>query len=55
MNPNTIRFLDENQLADINQIMRSGIFKKSAAVLVEFSSPEDEEHFLRFMTQTQRY
>ena len=51
MNPDTIRFLDENQLADINQIMRSGIFRKSAAVLVEFSSAENESHFLRFMTR----
>jgi len=51
MNPDTIRFLDENQLADINQIMRSGIFRKSAAVLVEFSSPENEGLFLRFMTR----
>ena len=50
MNPDTIRFLDENQLNDINHIMRSGIFQKSAAVLVEFSSPENEGLFLRFMT-----
>ena len=51
MNPDTIRFLDENQLADINQIMRSGIFRKSAAVLVEFSSSENEGLFLRFMAR----
>jgi FAD/FMN-containing dehydrogenase/ferredoxin len=51
MNPDTIRFLDENQLADINQIMRSGIFRKSAAVLVEFSSPESDGIFLHFMTR----
>ena len=51
MNPDTIRFLDENQLADINQIMRSGIFRKSAAVLVEFSSAENDGLFLRFMTR----
>jgi ferredoxin len=51
MNPDTIRFLDENQLADINQIMRSGIFKKNAAVLVEFSNSENEGLFLRFLTQ----
>jgi len=49
--PDTIRFLDENQLADINQIMRSGIFQKSAAVLVEFSSSENEKPFLHFMKQ----
>ena len=51
MNPDTIRFLDENQMADINQIMRSGIFKKSAAVLVEFSSSDDEGLFQHFMTR----
>ena len=50
MNPDTIRFLDENLLNDINHIMRSGIFQKSAAVMIEFSSPENEGLFLRFMT-----
>ena len=49
LNPNVIRFLDENNLADTNEIMRSGIFKKSAAVLVEFGSADDEEHFVKFM------
>ena len=49
LNPNVIRFLDENNLADTNKVMRSGIFKKSAAVLVEFGSAEDEEHFAQFM------
>jgi FAD/FMN-containing dehydrogenase/ferredoxin len=51
INPDTIRFLDENQLADINAIMRSGIFKKSAAVLVEFSSAENEKLFLQYMSK----
>jgi FAD/FMN-containing dehydrogenase/ferredoxin len=51
MNPETIRFLDENQMADINHVMRSGIFQKSAAVLVEFSSPESDGDFLRFMAR----
>jgi FAD/FMN-containing dehydrogenase/ferredoxin len=50
MSPDTIRFLDENQMTDINRIMRAGIFRKSAAVLVEFSSSEDEKLFQRFMT-----
>ena len=50
-NPDTIRFLDENQMGDMNEIMRSGIFKKSAAVLVEFSSSEDDAHFLRFIAK----
>jgi FAD/FMN-containing dehydrogenase/ferredoxin len=51
LNPNVIRFLDENHLADTNEIMRAGIFKKSAAVLVEFSSAEDEGHFVQFMAR----
>ena len=51
LNPNVIRFLDENHLGDTNEIMRAGIFKKSAAVLVEFGSAEDEEHFVKFMAQ----
>jgi len=51
LNPNVIRFLDENHLADTNEIMRAGIFKKSAAVLVEFGSAEDEGQFVRFMAR----
>jgi len=50
-NPNVIRFLDENQLADINEIMRAGIFEKSAAVQVEFDSAADEKNFVKFMAQ----
>ena len=49
--PDTIRFLDENSMGDINEIMRSGVFKKSAAVLIEFSSSENDSHFLKYMTQ----
>ncbi len=51
LKPNAIRFLDENHLADINEIMRAGIFKKSAAVLMEFGSAEDEGNFVQFMAQ----
>jgi ferredoxin len=51
INPDTIRFLDENQMGDMNEIMRSGIFKKSAAVIIEFSSSGDDALFLKFMTQ----
>jgi ferredoxin len=51
INPDTIRFLDENQMADMNQIMRSGIFRKSAAIIVEFSSSDDEKLFQSFMTE----
>jgi len=51
MNPDTIRFLDENQMADMNQIMRSGIFKVNAAIIIEFSSSDDEKLFQYFMTK----
>lgn len=51
LNPNVIRFLDENHLNDTNAVMRAGIFKKSAGVLVEFSSAEDEESFVKFMAK----
>jgi FAD/FMN-containing dehydrogenase/ferredoxin len=51
LNPNVIRFLDENNLGDTNEIMRAGIFKKSAAVLVEFGSAGDEEHFVQRMSR----
>jgi FAD/FMN-containing dehydrogenase/NAD-dependent dihydropyrimidine dehydrogenase PreA subunit len=51
LNPNVIRFLDENHLADVNKIMRADIFKKSAAVLVEFGSDQDEGHFGRYMSR----
>ena len=51
LNPNVVRFLDGNSLGDTNEIMRAGIFKKSAAVLVEFGSAEDEGHFVQFMAR----
>lgn len=51
LNPHVIRFLDENHVADTNRIMRAGIFKESAAVLVEFGSAEDEAHFVRYMAR----
>jgi FAD/FMN-containing dehydrogenase/ferredoxin len=50
INPDTIRFLDENEMDDINRIMRSGIFKKNAAVLVELSNAENDKLFVQFMT-----
>ena len=50
--PNVIRFLDENHLNDINDLMHSHEFKKSAGVLFEFSSPEDDEKFLKAISQT---
>jgi FAD/FMN-containing dehydrogenase/NAD-dependent dihydropyrimidine dehydrogenase PreA subunit len=45
--PNVIRFLDENHLSDINELMHSRVFNKSAGVLVELSSSEDDEKFLK--------
>ena len=50
--PNVIRFLDETHLSDINELMHSPIFKKSAGVLVELSSLEDDEKFLKAVAQT---
>lgn len=52
LNPNVIRFLDENHLGDTNEVMRVAIFKKTAGVLVEFDSREDDDRFVRFLTQT---
>ncbi|MFA5056234.1 MAG: FAD-binding protein [Dehalococcoidia bacterium] len=49
--PNVIRYLDENHLGDTNEIMRSGIFKKSAGVLLEFGSVEDERRFTQYMSR----
>ena len=45
LKPNVIRFLDENNLNDINEIMHSKVFKKSTGVLMEFSSSEDDKKF----------
>jgi len=50
--PNVIRFLDENHLNDVNELMHSHVFKNSAGVLVEFSNPEDDEKFLKAVAQT---
>ncbi|MFC1947171.1 FAD-binding protein [Chloroflexota bacterium] len=47
--PNVIRFLDENHLHDTNKMMRAGIFEKKAGVLVEFSTPEDDEEFTKYV------
>ena len=51
LNPNVIRFLDENHLNDINEIMHSKVFKKNAGVLVEFSNSEDDKKFSEFIEQ----
>jgi FAD/FMN-containing dehydrogenase/NAD-dependent dihydropyrimidine dehydrogenase PreA subunit len=49
LNPNVIRFVDENHLGDINEMMHAVIFKKTAGVLIEFGSTEDDEVFSKFM------
>jgi FAD/FMN-containing dehydrogenase/formate hydrogenlyase subunit 6/NADH:ubiquinone oxidoreductase subunit I len=49
LDPNVIRFLDENHLGDINKLMRAGIFKKRAGLLIEFGSAADEDRFVKFM------
>jgi FAD/FMN-containing dehydrogenase/NAD-dependent dihydropyrimidine dehydrogenase PreA subunit len=49
--PDVIRFLDENHLSDINELMHSHVFNKSAGVLVELSSSEDDENFLKTIAQ----
>src|SRR4030042_931894 len=51
LKPNVIRFLDENHLNDINEIMHSKVFKKKAGVLLEFSNSEDDQKFLKFIEQ----
>ena len=52
LNPNVIRFLDENHLSDTNKVMRAALFKNAAGVLVEFDNVEDDDRFVRFLTQT---
>jgi len=49
--PNVIRFLDATHLGDINEIMHSNVFKKSAGVLFECGSAEADTAFLKFMEQ----
>ncbi len=51
LDPNVIRFLDEDHLADVNKMMRADLFKTSAAVLVEFGSAEDEVRFGQYMAR----
>jgi FAD/FMN-containing dehydrogenase/NAD-dependent dihydropyrimidine dehydrogenase PreA subunit len=50
--PNTIRFLDENHLNDINEMMHSTVFKKSAGVLMELDNPEEDKKFLKIIEQS---
>jgi FAD/FMN-containing dehydrogenase/NAD-dependent dihydropyrimidine dehydrogenase PreA subunit len=48
---NVIRFLDENHMSDTNEVLHDNVFKKSAAVLVELSSADDDQRFLAFLSQ----
>jgi ferredoxin len=52
LNPNAIRFMDENHLGNINEIMHSTVFEKKAGVLVEFGSSEDDDKFLNAIAKT---
>jgi FAD/FMN-containing dehydrogenase/NAD-dependent dihydropyrimidine dehydrogenase PreA subunit len=52
LNPNVIRFLDENHLNDTNEVIRAEIFRKSAGVLFEFGSAEDEERFEGYIAKS---
>jgi FAD/FMN-containing dehydrogenase/NAD-dependent dihydropyrimidine dehydrogenase PreA subunit len=47
LQPNVIRFLDENHLNDINEVMHANYFKKSAGVLIELGNTEDDNKFLK--------
>jgi FAD/FMN-containing dehydrogenase/ferredoxin len=51
INANVIRFLDRNHLSDVNELMHSAVFKKSAGVLLEFGSIEDDQKFMKYMEQ----
>ena len=51
LKPNVIRFLDENHLTDINELLHSSVFKKSAGVLVELSTADDDEIFLQAVAE----
>jgi FAD/FMN-containing dehydrogenase/NAD-dependent dihydropyrimidine dehydrogenase PreA subunit len=52
LKPNVIRFLDENHLNDINEIMHSKVFKKNSGVLIEFSDSEEDNKFLSVIKQS---
>ncbi|PKN77384.1 MAG: hypothetical protein CVU52_00750 [Deltaproteobacteria bacterium HGW-Deltaproteobacteria-10] len=48
---NAVRFLDANHLSDVNELMHSQVFKRSAGVLLEFGSIEDDQKFMKFIDQ----
>lgn len=47
MTPNVIRFIDGNHLSDADKLLRAPVFKETAAVLLEFDNPADDEKFTR--------
>lgn len=51
INANVIRFLDANHLNDVNELLHSQVFKKSAGVLLEFDSIEEDQKFIKYMEQ----
>jgi FAD/FMN-containing dehydrogenase len=52
---NVIRFVDSNHLRETNEIMHANVFHETAGVLVEFSSPGDEQNFLDLVKQFGNY
>jgi FAD/FMN-containing dehydrogenase/ferredoxin len=54
LKPNVIRFLDEHHLNNINEIMHSSVFKKTAGVLIEFSDAEEDKKFLTVIEQNDK-
>jgi FAD/FMN-containing dehydrogenase/NAD-dependent dihydropyrimidine dehydrogenase PreA subunit len=54
LKPNVIRFLDGNHLNNINEIMHSSVFKKTAGVLIEFSNAEEDKKFLTVIEQNDK-
>jgi len=54
LKPNVIRFLDEHHLNNINEIMHSSVFKKTAGVLIEFSDAEEDKKFVTVIEQNDK-
>jgi FAD/FMN-containing dehydrogenase len=52
---NVIRFVDANHMRETNEIMHANVFKEKAGVLVEFSSPGDEQNFLELVKKFGNY
>jgi FAD/FMN-containing dehydrogenase/NAD-dependent dihydropyrimidine dehydrogenase PreA subunit len=50
--PNTIRFMDENHMMDINELTHTTIFEKKSGVLFEFGDAAENETFQKFLQQS---